>query len=294
MPSTRFRLPLAYTSALAAMLCVSLSPHMSHADEADAGVAVDINIDVVTENWFRGMGQENEGLIVQPSVTLTFDLFETNDGSAVTAYVGDWNSYQDATAGNEWYETDIFGGINVALPNGDSIDLSYIYLYNPAGNGIFSEEINLIYAIDDSERFGGMGLNPYVLLAVEVDGGSDAGADEGTYLEFGIEPDVTELLGTENTGISVSLPVTVGLSLDSYYEDGLGGDDDDTFGFLDVGLVASISLAAIVPEGFGSWDASFGVHFLYLGDTAQNISAAFGTGNDDNTVYATFGLSTSF
>jgi len=284
------------TLALSAVLCVSLSPQILLADEtdADAGVSVDISIDFVTEYWFRGIGQENEGIIGQPSLTLTFDLFETNGGSTVTAYVGNWNSYQDSTPGNEWYESDIFGGFNVALPNGDSVDLSYIYLYNPAGNGIFAEEIDLAYAIDDSERFGGMGLSPYVLLAVEVDGGSDAGADEGVYLELGIEPDVTELLGTENMGVDVSLPVTLGLSLDSYYEDGLGGDDNDTFGFLDIGLVASKPLGSFLPEGFGSWDASIGVHYLHLGDTAQNISAAFGTGNDDHTVYATFGLGTSF
>jgi len=296
MLETNHTIMRACAPALAALLCVSLAPQMSLADEADAsgGVAVDISVDFVSEYWFRGLGQENEGLIVQPGLTLTFDLFETNGGSTVTAYVGNWNSYQDSTPGNEWYESDIYGGFNLALPSGDSIDLSYIYLYNPAGNGIFAEEVDLAYSFDDSQNWGGMGLSPYILLAVEVDGGSDAGADEGVYLELGVEPDVTELLGTENMGIGVTLPVTLGLSLDSYYEDGLGGDDDDTFGFLDVGLVASKSLDAFLPKGFGSWDASVGVHIIFLGDTAENISTAFGTGNDDNSVYATFGLSTSF
>lgn len=274
---------------MAALLCVSLTPQMSRAGETDTGVAIDISIDVVTEYWFRGIGQENEGLIVQPGITLTFDLFETNGGSAVTAYIGSWNSYQDATPGNEWFESDIIGGFNVALPNGDSVDLSYVYLYNPAGDGIFAEEIDLKYSMDDSERWGGLGLSPYILLAVEVDGGSDAGTDEGVYLELGIEIDLDDVLGSK---IEVTVPVTLGLSLDNYYQDGTGGDS--TFGFLDIGLVATTSLNDLIPSGFGSWDASVGVHYLQLGDSAQNISAAFGTGNDDNTVYVTFGLGTSF
>ncbi len=264
------------------------------AEAPGSGVTLDITIDFVSEYWFRGIGQENEGLIVQPGATLTFDLFETSGGAAVTGYVGSWNSYQDATAGNEWFESDMIGGFNIALPNGDSIDLSYINLYNPAGNGIFAEEIDLSYAIDDSERFGGMGLSPYILLAVEVDGGSDAGGDEGVYLEIGIEPALADILGSESLPVDVAVPVTLGLSLDSYYEDGMGGDDDDTFGYLDIGVVASTPLDGLIPAGLGSWEASFGVHYLYLGDTAQNISAAFGTGNDSSTVYATIGISTSF
>ncbi len=292
-PAPRF-ITRTCTPALAALMCLSYSPQTSQAQEADGGVSVDISIDFVTEYWFRGIGQENEGLIVQPGLTLTFDLFETSGGAVVTGYIGSWNSYQDATAGNEWFESDMIGGFNVALSNGDSVDISYINLYNPAGNGIFAEEIDLSYSLDDSERWGGMGLSPYILLAVEVDGGSDAGADQGVYLEVGIEPSLNDILGSDTLPIDITIPITVGLSLDSYYEDGLGGNDSDTFGFLDIGLVTSMPLGSLVPAALGEWDASFGVHYILLGDTAQNISAAFGTGNDDSSVYATFGLSTSF
>jgi len=280
---------------LAAVGAIAL-PSLVLADEpaeaTDDGVSLDVSIDFVTAYWFRGIGQENEGIIVQPGATLTFPLFETADGTSISGVVGTWNSFQDSTPGGSFYESDIIAGFSAGLPNGVTVDFTYIDLYNPAGDGIFAEEFDLAVSLDDSEAWGGLGLNPSATLAHEVDGGSDAGGDQGTYLGLSIEPVFEDILGSDSLKVDASIPVTVGLSLDNYYEDAAG--HSDTFGYLDLGLVLSTPLDDLIPAGLGSWTASFGVHYLYLGDTAQNISAAFGTGNDDSTVYGTFGLSTSF
>jgi hypothetical protein len=253
-------------------------------------VAFSLGFDVVTEYWFRGLGQENQGLILQPWIDVTFELL-SNDDMTVTGSVGTWNSIHDDAAGDAWYESDFYAGFGVEMGK-VSVGATYINLYNPAGGDIFAEEIDISLSYDDSELGLPFALNPGVTLAVEIDGGSDAGSSKGTYLEIGIEPSVQDILGSDSVPVGLSLPVTVGLGLDDYYEDGLG--NDDTFGFIDIGLVLSTPLDGLIPADYGTWTASFGVHWISLGDSAENISAAFGTGQDDSSVYATFGLTMEY
>ena len=70
------------------------------------------------------------------------------------------------------------------------------------------------------------GINPYALVAFELEGQADGGAVEGRYLELGAAP------GLSLAGLAVAVPVKVGLSLEGYYE-GLRGDE--RFGFFSVG-----------------------------------------------------------
>lgn len=298
MPESKLTLTRSRTLALvtgAAALAFVASPQ-AHADEAPpvntGKVAFSTGFDVTTEYWFRGLGQENEGLIIQPWIDVTFELFASDD---LTLYgnVGLWNSIHDAVPGDSWYEADFYAGISAEMGK-LGVGVSYINLYNPAGGDIFAEEVDFSISYDDSELWGddGFALNPSVTLAVETDGGSDAGMDKGTYLEIAIEPGIEDIFGSSSTPVALAIPVTLGLGLDDYYEDGMG--NDDTFGFLDIGLVLSTPLDSLVPADYGSWTASVGVHFIFLGDSAENISEAFGTGDDDSSIYATFGLSMDY
>jgi len=81
---------------------------------------------------------------------------------------------------------------------------------------------------------GVRGTNPYALVAFELEGQADGGAVEGRYLELGAAPH----LGL--SGLTVAVPVKVGLSLDGYYE-GLRGDE--RFGFFSVGGSVTVPLS---------------------------------------------------
>lgn len=253
-------------------------------------VAFSTGFDITTEYWFRGLGQENEGLILQPWVDATFELYSSDD-LTLTGSVGLWNSIHDAVPGDAWYESDFYAGVGAEM-GAVAVGVSYVILYNPAGGDIFAEEVDITLDIDVTAWDLPAWLSPSILLAVETDGGSDNGTEKGTYLGISFEPTVEDVLGSGNAPVTLSFPMTLGLGLDDYYEDGMG--DDDTFGFFDIGAVLSTPLDGLIPADYGAWTASIGVHAIFLGDSAEDISAAFGTGDDDTSIYATFGLSMEY
>jgi hypothetical protein len=63
------------------------------------------------------------------------------------------------------------------------------------------KELSFKFAVDDSGRLGAAAVKPYALLAQELDGQADGGANEGTYLELGIGP------GYSLSKMSVTMPV---------------------------------------------------------------------------------------
>ena len=67
-------------------------------------------------------------------------------------------------------------------------------------------------------------------------------------------------MSLDGTPVSLSLPVTLGISLADYYEGPLG--QDDRFGYLDIGLVASTELP--IPESYGTWEISAGAQLQGL------------------------------
>lgn len=260
-----------------------------------------LGADITTQYWFRGIAQENQGFILQPYADVTFGLLGGDDFT-LDAYLGTWNSLHydnpssDGTV-DAWYESDFFAGVAIGLPYGLALDISYINLYNPAGGDIFAEEIDFAVAYDDTDLMDSLGvpftLAPYALLAFEFDGGSDAGTEEGTYLELGVEPSFA-LIDSEDYPVALTIPVTLGFSLEDYYEDATG--EDESFGFLDIGAVLSVPLP-FIPADYGAWEASAGVHYILLGDTTEEIAGPAGfnvTGGEDDYVYATFGVSMSY
>jgi hypothetical protein len=102
---------------------------------------------------------------------------------------------------------------------------------------------------------------PYGMVAFEMKGQADAGADKGTYGEFGVAP--SWALGS--TPLTLAIPVKVGLSFANYYE--LDGTDNK-FGFVDAGLLLTVPFAKI-PTQFGSWNVHGGVNFMGFGDTTK-------------------------
>jgi hypothetical protein len=241
------------------------------ADPNPGAITLTANIDFVNAYMFRGIPQDESGVIMWPSADLGFALF-SGDGAvkSISANIGTWNSLHTGDAGLDnlvngklWYESDFYATAGFGFARGTTVGVTYTAYTSP--NGLFGtvKEIAFKLAVDDSGALGAMAVRPYVLLARELDGQADGGANEGTYLELGIAPGVTR------SRLSVSVPVKVGLSLGDYYE---GMNGDETFGYFSVAGIATVPFSS-TPTKFGTWNVHGGVEYQRLGD---RNSFAFG------------------
>jgi hypothetical protein len=302
---------VALTLTLATALWLSASPAFAQEDGAPAinsgSVSLSLGFDVTTQYMFRGIFQEDQGLIIQPWGEVGFNLHEADSGiTSVDLTIGIWNSFHSGPSGNgagaggvhgpgAWYEADLYAGVGLTFSDVVEVSVTYVSLSSPdpAGN-MFAEEILLGVALDDSASWGDGfdGLQPYIMFAFEIDGASDGVGNGGdVYFEFGIEPSF-EVLQSETLPVTLSVPVTVGLSLDDYYEfdqDGDGDTDDDTFGYIDVGFVLGMP-AWFIPSDYGDWSMAMGVHLIFLGDATEAGNSA----TDDSEIIGTFGLSMEY
>ena len=254
-----------------------------------------IGIETTNQYFFRGILQENQGAIVQPSVDFVFPLWE-GENTSWSFNIGTWNSLHGGPTGSGgtgmsiYYELDAYAGIGVDFAENWSGSVSYVVLSSP--NSAFSmvQELDFSVSFDDSGVFGGdssvfSGFQPSVTVAWELDGQSDGGDDEGIYLEVGIEP-AFDLIEDEILSVSASFPILAGLSLSNYFEDATGSDD--FFGFAQGGVSLSATLN-FVPARLGSWTLSSGASILFLGDNLEAIN-----GGNSSEVILSLGLGVAF
>ncbi len=294
------KLTIAAIVAVLGLAATSAKAQNGEMDPNTGNISLSAGVDFTNEYFFRGIYQgptQDTGIVVQPYLDVSIGVTEM-----VSVYFGTWNSLatdtDDGMGGDDvWYEADWYVGTAIDLPANLTLDLSYTVLYGPAGGDIFAEEIGVGLAYDDSEMWGEMfgqefgGLQPYIHLAFETDGASDGVEGEGIYLELGIEPSFT-IVQSETAPVDLSIPVTAGFGLDEYYQSDLDGDgqfDDEEFGFVDVGVVASMPLT-FVPADYGSWSASAGVHFLFLGDGGEALDET----QEDFHLLGTFGIAMEY
>jgi len=303
--------PAAGLMAIIGALAISLLSQPTLAQEeaiADAGpnrgkVSLSAGFEAVSEYHFRGIEQEDQDVIVQPYIEVGVDLFKGDDFiKSVDLSFGIWNSVHGADTGatSSWYEADWYVALAIGLPKNFTFSTGYTLLDAPSGAGgvsQFAEEIFIGLSYDDSHCWkdvtdiaGFNGLQPHVTIVFEINGGSDAGTQSGTYIELGIEP---TFLVFDNNGYSVTLatPVTLGFGSD-YYEftnPTTALIEDSGFSYADFGLVATMPIK-FIPADYGQWEASLGVHFLVLGNTAENS----GDTNHSTATIATFGLSLNY
>jgi hypothetical protein len=258
-------------------------------------IALSGGVDYTTDYYFRGILQEDSDWIVQPYAELTFKLYQGEGSlSSVFATVGIWNSLHGGPTGADgalsrdpraWYEFDFYGKLGVTLFEDVTAAVVYTAYISPNDRFQTVEEVGLSLAYNDAKLLGPFALNPNVLLAFEIDGQADAGRSKGTYLQVGIAPGVT-LFEKGPLPVALSFPLTLGLSLDDYYEFGTG--DDDTFGYFSGGVTAAVPLK-FIPAAFGSWTAKAGVQFLTLGDNLERIN-----NRDSFEVIGTLGLAFTY
>ena len=232
-------------------------------DPNPGALTLTANIDFVNAYMFRGIPQDESGVIMWPSADLGVALF-SGDGAvkSVGVNVGTWNSLHTGDAGLNnlvngklWYESDFYATVGFGFGR-TSLGVTYTAYTSP--NGLFGtvKEIAFKFAVDDSGSLGAAAVRPYLLLARELDGQADGGSTEGTYLELGIAP------GVAGSRVTVSVPVKVGLSLGDYYE-GLNGDEK--FGYFSIAGIATAPFTSM-PTKFGTWNVHGGVEYQRLGD----------------------------
>jgi hypothetical protein len=269
------------------LVAASASPAQAQgsADPNPGAVTLTAGFDFANAYFFRGIPQDDTGVVMWPSGDLGFALF-SGDGAlkSVGVNIGTWNSLHTGQAGSDgpsgklWYESDFYAGASLGFGKGTSLGVTYTAYTSP--NGLFGtvKEISFRLTVDDSGLLGAAAVKPYMVLAQELDGQADGGANEGTYLEIGIGP------GYAASRASLTVPIKVGLSLSDYYE-GVAGDD--TFGFFSVAGVVTVPFTSM-PTRFGSWNIHGGVEFLMLGDRNE---AVFG---DSSHVIGSIGIGLSY
>ena len=277
--STNRFIVLAFTCATAAGLAAA--PATAQDMGNNGNVSLSSGVDIVNQYYFRGIVQETGGFIAQPFLDGSISL----GAASITA--GTWSSLHSVSTGADgesllgfegapkaFYETDFYAGIGGAAgPVG--LDVTYTAYMSPRGSWGTTKEIALGLSVDNVAA-------PYVTMAFEVSGGADGGPNKGNYLEFGIEPAAP----LDDAPVSLSFPVTVGMSMGNYFEyemaDGMIGDS--TFGFFSAG--ASIGIPLNVPEQYGAWELALGVNALVLGEGAKAIDG----GDSGTKIIALFGL----
>ena len=288
--------------AFALVLLGGLATGTAYAQPNTGRVSFTTGADFSHAYFFRGIKQERKGFVAQPYADINFNVYSDDDGSGlngVTYTLGTWNSLHTGPSGSDrpssdprpgnvrsWYESDFFTGFTLAIDNWEA-GITYTSYLSPNDSFGTVQEISFGLSMDDSSLLGTFALQPHLLMAVEMDGQADGGDSEGVYLEFGVEPS-TNVLGES---IGVTFPVTIGLSLSNYFENGvdstLPGAFSDTFGFFDIAAVVAVPLP--VSDNYGSWELTGGFHLMALGSYLESLNESDGV-----QIVGSFGVSIGY
>lgn len=252
----------------------------------DSPISLQLNLDLASAHFFRGIRQEDRGVVVQPAAKVTLRLWEDCD-SRIDAFGSLWNSFHTRTTNAEdrggefighWYELDAAAGVTYTT-GPFAFSAGFTVRTSPSNAFSTVHELNFKAAFDDSEWLGDWAMHPYAALAWEIGSNASDGADSdtGVYFEIGVEPRLAFCLDgcsccgyaadcCRGTPITVSFPVTVGLSLSEYYQDAAG--DDSTLGYVQVGTKVSVPL----PIACGEWRFIAGIYALFLGNNTRNFN----------------------
>jgi len=283
--------------AAAGSVALAVAPQLARAQTTEieevepaesSALSLAVGLDFTTAYFFRGYLQEDHGSILQPAAELGIELLE-GDTTSLSLVLGTWNSYHSRSTGattpdsfvGGWFESDLYAGLGLEVGDWSFGTQLVTYSY-PGGAASSIDEMVLSVAFDDSALWGGdFALRPHVLYALETD---DRGGPEDSYAEVGIAYSRSIELGAESE-LSLEVPLTVGLGADDYYVTSAGSED--TIGFWDIGLNASYGLP--VSKRFGGWSLTAGVHYLGLGDAAEEANQG-----DGSAVVGTIGLSLGY
>jgi hypothetical protein len=267
---------LPYVSAQQPTTSVETPLEAKPDDKVNTGrISLSFGVDWASAYYFRGIAQEQSGANFQPAGALSFKLIE-NAGplTALTATPGFWNNWHagggtlvDPVDPKFWYEADLTFTLAATLWENVTLGLTYTAYTSPNDSFRTVQELAFGVSLNDSKWLGAFALNPSLLVAGEVSGQADAGSARGVYLQLGVNPGYT-LAAKSDYPLTISLPVTLGLSGRDYYE--FGTTRNPTFGYVQFGPVFSVALG-FVPKSFGTWTVKGAAEFLFLGETLKPL-----------------------
>jgi hypothetical protein len=246
------------------------------ADPNPGAITLTTGIDFPSVYFFRGIRQEADPkLTVFPYGDVGIALF-SGDGGLKSASVnfGVWNSLNTGSSGTgsgvktSHYEEDFYSTLSLGFAGATTAGITYTAYTSP--NGSFGTVKEISVKIAQASKYA-----PYGLVAFELSGQADGGANKGTYAEFGGAPS-WPLGGGKAT---LAIPLKIGLSLKDYYE---GANGDQKFGYFDVGALVTIPLTG-VDSKFGSWNIHGSVDYLYFGGD-KSTTRAFNNGDSGQVI----------
>ena len=263
-------------SSMAVVVLLACFPSDAAAQATANGGKIHLTgaFDFANAYMFRGLRQDDTRVIMWPAADASVDLYSGNGGvKNVALHIGSWNSLHTGVTGLQgrsgklWYESDFYSTLNLGLAGGFTLGTTYTAYTSPNNSFSTVKELSFRVGVDDSDAPAGLVLNPYGLVAFELDtspafGQADGGLKGGTYLELGVAP------GLADGRLRLAFPIKVGLSLANYYE--LAGVDH-TFGYLSLAANATIPLGGTTT--YGAWNVHGGVEFQSLGDTPEAFNA---------------------
>jgi hypothetical protein len=235
-------------------------------------------LDVPSKYVFRGIVQEADSkLTLFPYGDLGI-AFYSGEGAVKSASVnfGVWNALLTGSSGLDGtfeklhYEEDFYATLTLGFDKGISLGTTYTAYTSP--NGMFGTVQELLFKVSKAHM-----LAPYGLIAFELDGQADGGANKGTYFEFGVAPSWPLADGK----VTFAVPVKLGLSLNNYYE---LGEEDHKFGYFQAGGLFTIPFTSATSK-FGAWNFHAGVDAYAFGDTTKSFN-----NGDGGKVVASFGI----
>jgi uncharacterized protein (TIGR02001 family) len=278
--------------AAAALLSCLAAPAAAQDTSPNGGsITLSGALDFTNAYMFRGIRQEDDGLIMQPYLDLGVTLYR-GEGSLKTfgLNIGTWNSLHGFNpTGTDnlrnhklWYESDFYAGMSFGMTGGVTTGVTFTAYTSPNDSFETVNEISFKVTVDDSKYSyaKSVALHPYGVFASEfnihtgaggalsatgvpVTGGqADGGSAAGNYVELGIGPTFKVPMRT-----TLTVPVKVGLSLTDYYEKP-GGGSDSHFGFASVAGVLTHQFTKPANK-LGNWNVHFGVEYQRLGDSTK-------------------------
>ena len=271
-------------TATANTAAAAAAPAAQPADEGAPAkrVTLTAGVDFVSAYLFRGIFQEDSGVIVPPYVDVGVSVY-SGEGAlkSVTLNGGIWNSLHSGPSGSgnasiersAWYEADYYGSVTFQVGKWKPGALFTSYT---SPNDAFGtvDELAGVLAYDDSGS--AFPLNPKAIVAFELKGQADGGGgledggNKGTYFELGVRP-VLAMSAHPKYPVSLAIPAKIGLSLKDYYQ---GPTGNNRFGYFDLGGIVSVPLAFMNHKS--TWDLHGGLDILWLGDNNKALNGGDG------------------
>jgi hypothetical protein len=248
-------------------------------DDEEKPWAIEITVDYLSQYFYRGYNVVPKGWIVQPNIDFSYTVYEAGDLS-ITPHVAGWFNLTEEKgpqSPEHLAEADLFTGVAFGYGNFELL-AEYNFQGYPSRYGIDEgsgevEEVQFILSYDDSAHWPDdsplAGVFPYAGYYHEIDDHNDD--DRNAYVEVGVEPALQDFT-VAGRAVTVSFPLTVGLSTDSYYTGAAG--HNETLGFYLVGVKATAALGE-------HWTLIGEVDYLRL-ESASVIDA--NDGNEDEVI----------